>query len=345
MLTVQRVHRYKQGVKLSGILYLHRITDNRMTNTLIRNLDMFQNLCGNSALSNVRLVTTQWDRLKDDNQGVKTEGELRKKYWNTFLCGGSQVLRFEYSCASAWQIIDSLPMEPKVMRIQKEMVDQRKSLWETSAARSLLSWVHRAVEGLKNFIRQLEELIQKITSADSSENKKRGRDSEKKKREEELKVARKLLKKLENDKSQFYNRPSTVNSNHSSRSPSPDSTSATPTWRHITNKMSRKSERNVRRRSRHTPTLSPCSESESTVTDSLEGGPYVFCDPPGPSSTSGGLSCTIQRLQAVRVTAPQAVMPGFEDAVEITLRISQTLNVSTCLSKKANRLSRDLGNP
>ncbi|EKM78785.1 hypothetical protein AGABI1DRAFT_15253, partial [Agaricus bisporus var. burnettii JB137-S8] len=99
---------YQAGVKLSGILFLHRITDNRMTNTLVRNLDMFENLCGNGAFSNVRFVTTHWDQLKDNNQGIKNEGELCKKYFNTFLCGGSQVHRFQSSFASAWQIINSL---------------------------------------------------------------------------------------------------------------------------------------------------------------------------------------------------------------------------------------------
>ncbi|KAF7771742.1 hypothetical protein Agabi119p4_6053 [Agaricus bisporus var. burnettii] len=309
---------YQAGVKLSGILFLHRITDNRMTNTLVRNLDMFENLCGNGAFSNVRFVTTHWDQLKDNNQGIKNEGELRKKYLNTFLCGGSQMHRFQSSFASAWQIINSLPMEPKVIRIQKEMVDQHKTLWETSAARSLLSWVHRAVEALKNFIRQLEELIQKITSADSSENRRR-KDSEHEKYEKDLNGARKVLKKLENDKSQFY-RQTTIDSNRSSRSSSSSSASTASRWRYVVHKISDRSERSMRRRPRHTPTLLTCSEA--TLTDSSE---YVSDDPLGPSSTLGSLSRTIQQLKTARATTAQVVIPGFEDAVAIALRISETL--------------------
>ncbi|XP_006459424.1 hypothetical protein AGABI2DRAFT_141962 [Agaricus bisporus var. bisporus H97] len=313
---------YQAGVKLSGILFLHRITDNRMTNTLVRNLDMFENLCGNGAFSNVRFVTTHWDQLKDNNQGIKTEGELRKKYFNTFLCGGSQVHRFQSSFASAWQIINSLPMEPKVIRIQKEMVDQHKTLWETSAARSLLSWVHRAVEALKNFIRQLEELIQKITSADSSENRRRGKDSEHEKYEKDLNGARKVLRKIENNKSQFYKQPA-IDSNHFSRSSSSSSTSTASSWRYVSYIISDRSERSMRRRPCHNPTLSTCSES--TVADSSEYESDVSYNPLGPSSSLGSLSRTIQRLQTASATAAQVVIPGFEDAVAIALRISETL--------------------
>ena len=49
---------------LSGILYLHRITDNRMAGTPLKNLQVFQKLCGRDALGKVYLTTTMWDEAE-----------------------------------------------------------------------------------------------------------------------------------------------------------------------------------------------------------------------------------------------------------------------------------------
>jgi len=54
----------KRGIRLSGILYLHRISDRRMTGSAKKNLLMFKKLCGNNALVNVTLATTMWGTVK-----------------------------------------------------------------------------------------------------------------------------------------------------------------------------------------------------------------------------------------------------------------------------------------
>jgi len=41
---------YEKRIKLAGIIYLHRITDNRMAGTPHRNLRMFGQLCGDQAV-------------------------------------------------------------------------------------------------------------------------------------------------------------------------------------------------------------------------------------------------------------------------------------------------------
>jgi len=49
---------YKGKLNLARIIYLHRIVDNRMSGSLKKNLQMFQCLCGQEAMSNVVIVTT-----------------------------------------------------------------------------------------------------------------------------------------------------------------------------------------------------------------------------------------------------------------------------------------------
>jgi len=65
--------RYEKDVKLSGILYLHRITDNRMGGAPQRNLRMFGRLCGDEPAKKVVFVTTMWDKISTN------VGEQREK--------------------------------------------------------------------------------------------------------------------------------------------------------------------------------------------------------------------------------------------------------------------------
>lgn len=53
---------YKGGYKLSGLLFLRDITMGKMTNTALKNLDMFHHLCGDQSLKNVMFLTTKWDK-------------------------------------------------------------------------------------------------------------------------------------------------------------------------------------------------------------------------------------------------------------------------------------------
>ena len=51
-------------MKLSGIIYLHRITDPRVGGTAWRNLRMLHNLVGADKMANVLLVSTRWEEVR-----------------------------------------------------------------------------------------------------------------------------------------------------------------------------------------------------------------------------------------------------------------------------------------
>ena len=53
---------HKEKLKLSGIIYLHRIPDLRVGGAAVANLQMFRGLCGDSNLESVVLATTMWDQ-------------------------------------------------------------------------------------------------------------------------------------------------------------------------------------------------------------------------------------------------------------------------------------------
>jgi len=60
---------YKGHVNLATIVYLHRISDNRMSGSVLKNLRMFTSLCGEQAMPNVILATTMWSKV-DTKEGM-----------------------------------------------------------------------------------------------------------------------------------------------------------------------------------------------------------------------------------------------------------------------------------
>jgi len=90
---------YSRQIGLAGLLYFHRISDNRMSGTPMRNLVHFQRLCENE-LDRVILTTTMWDDV-DEATGSMREDELKEVYWKTLInCGSSmkQFLNTRQSC-------------------------------------------------------------------------------------------------------------------------------------------------------------------------------------------------------------------------------------------------------
>ena len=82
--------RYKRRVKLAGVLYLHRISDGRITGTVNRNLRMLGKLIGVDAARKLIFVTTMWDDKKVANRAEANERELRNVFFQTHVglgCG------------------------------------------------------------------------------------------------------------------------------------------------------------------------------------------------------------------------------------------------------------------
>ena len=99
--------RYKRDIKLAGILYFHRITDNRVAGTPLKNLRMFEKLCGKNAFGNIILTTTMWDNI-DDATGQEREKELRGLYWKSMIELGSTTVRYRNTRDSACEILGNI---------------------------------------------------------------------------------------------------------------------------------------------------------------------------------------------------------------------------------------------
>ena len=136
---------YANGLKLNGIIYLHRISDPRMSGSAVKNLNMLQKLCGAQSLPNIVLVTTMWGELQKQTGGIdagkRREEELKTTdlFWAGLLSRGSKIMRHTGDRKSAEAILSSiLDAQTKVtLDIQIEMVDEGLQLDQTTAGKYL----------------------------------------------------------------------------------------------------------------------------------------------------------------------------------------------------------------
>ncbi|KAF7523146.1 hypothetical protein G7054_g11868 [Neopestalotiopsis clavispora] len=128
---------YAAKIPLKGVIFLHRIQDNRMRGSARTHLDTFRSLCGEEALANVMLVTTFWNKVPSYERGeyLRREQELIDDYWSPMQKKGSIVAKFDGSKEAAESLILQLAFSERevVLDIQRELVDDQKVISETTA--------------------------------------------------------------------------------------------------------------------------------------------------------------------------------------------------------------------
>jgi len=129
--------RYERGSKLAGIIYIHRISDERFTGISVRNFRMFRKLCGDSTLKNVVLVTNMWGKVERD-VGEGRERELAGIYFKPALDKDAQLARHHNTAQSSYDIVRRIVKNnPIPLQIQRELVDERKDIKDTAAGEAI----------------------------------------------------------------------------------------------------------------------------------------------------------------------------------------------------------------
>lgn len=155
---------YREDKKLSGIIYMHRITDTRFSGVSRRNLEMFKKLCGEKTLRNVVLVTNMWGQV-DHAKGEAREHELATDtiLFKPLLDAGAQMMRHDDTLESAHRILSRfVDNQPEPLAIQREVVDEGKLVEGTSAGVELVDEEAKKFEEVK---RQHEEEHRKAREA------------------------------------------------------------------------------------------------------------------------------------------------------------------------------------
>ena len=131
------LNRYEGGETLAGIIYLHRISDNRFGGMTGQNFYMFYKLFGESTLKNVILVTNMWREDPEHINEVR-EKELSKKYFKPAFDRGAQMVRHYGTTESAHDILRKIvESHPVVLQVQRELADEDKDIIDTAAGESI----------------------------------------------------------------------------------------------------------------------------------------------------------------------------------------------------------------
>ena len=159
--------RYEEGSKLAGVIYIHRISDNRFSRAARRNFKMFHELCGYVALKNVVLVTNMWGGVPRDI-GEAREKELSSEYFKLVLDNGARMVRHHNTVQSAHDIIRSIVGNcPIVLRIQRELVDEQKDIVNTTAGKAINREFNKQIRRHQAELKEVrEEMMQALKEKD-----------------------------------------------------------------------------------------------------------------------------------------------------------------------------------
>ncbi|CAK5269653.1 unnamed protein product [Mycena citricolor] len=152
---------FKDGRKLAGVIYMHRISDFRVGGISRRNFKMFRELCGDSTLKNVVIATNMW------GEGSREIGEAREMelatddaFFRPVLDKGASMLRHDDGLSSAHAIIRHLLQnKPRPLRIQRELVEEKKDLAQTAAGQELDRELAEQMVKHKNEMKELEAVL------------------------------------------------------------------------------------------------------------------------------------------------------------------------------------------
>ena len=94
---------------------------------------MFRELCGDSTLKNVVLVTNMWGEVSPED-GQDREDQLSGDFFKSVLDKGAQMVRHHNTAESTHDIIRRIiDNHPAVLQIQHELVDEQKDIVDTAA--------------------------------------------------------------------------------------------------------------------------------------------------------------------------------------------------------------------
>lgn len=186
---------YQLGIPLRGIIYLHRIIDPRMQGHALRNLQIFEKICGEGAFRNVVLMTTMWDLLPEEGTGYRMDQELRDDFWSMMAANGSYITRFDGSKDTAVGMVVSLLSKPPiVLDIQRQLEDNKIALHETTAGRFMLPELdrrlHRTDEALEVLEKRIAQAERARDRAEADELARRREEQTRNRRREERARAR-----------------------------------------------------------------------------------------------------------------------------------------------------------
>jgi len=96
---------FGKNIKVTGILYLHRMTDNRLTEPL-PHYEIFRKLCGDQFKGSVVLVLTMCEQVNDAT--FQDRMKYLTTHWKGVMSGKAAVCSHHGTKKSAWDVVAAL---------------------------------------------------------------------------------------------------------------------------------------------------------------------------------------------------------------------------------------------
>lgn len=178
---------YANGVRIHGLIMLHPISDNRMSGSSLRNIEMMKAICGFTFYDNLVIATTMWPDTPSQAEITTLENREAEllcddKFFGAVVAQRANVFRhnergrrnpFEET-ASAQRIVAYLIRQsdthaPEVLQLQREMVGQGKTIGETAAGIAVTGDLYKVRQAHERQLRELEaEMKNRLAMSDTA---------------------------------------------------------------------------------------------------------------------------------------------------------------------------------
>ncbi len=162
---------YETGWKLSGTIYLHRISDNRVGGAARKNFNVFKQICGEDTFRNVIVTTTMWDTTSPQ-VGQAREEELASddRFYKTILDNGAHMVRYGNTTESARQILRLvIDNHPLPLHIQNQMFVENKEISQTDAAAELDRGLLELEQRYRKELEKAQEALERAAASKHQE--------------------------------------------------------------------------------------------------------------------------------------------------------------------------------
>ena len=152
---------------------------------------MFRELCGDTTLNNVVLITTMWDEVSPD-VGESRENELSTNFFKPVIDKGARMARHHNTTESAHDIIKMVMKSPPVvLQIQRELVDERREITHTSAGEIINQELNERIRKHRASLNDVQEEMEQALRRKDEETRKELEEQEQELQEE--------IKRIEED--------------------------------------------------------------------------------------------------------------------------------------------------
>lgn len=169
---------YANGVRIHGVILLQPMSDNRMSGSSLRSIEMMKAMCGFARYDNLAIVTTMWPASPNYQDQERLEARYDElssdaRFFGGLVKKGATVFRYNENghrhdreeMAAAQSIVAHLirrsDMHPLgILQLQREIVVEGKTLGETAAGSSIAGYIHRNRQTHQKRLREVEDEMQ-----------------------------------------------------------------------------------------------------------------------------------------------------------------------------------------